>query len=99
MSGLRFVFRTLSPLSTIIILFIRFVPNCGFMKRNHQRRARLKRLFTLCSPLIGSYNINTGPGTTNTMLTSFVTYSRLRSMMVGLLGAAVIGRKIESYQS
>jgi hypothetical protein len=97
----------------------------------------LKRLFKLCSLLIGSYYINIGPRTTNTMLTSFVTYSRLRSMMnlllriitnimlelllslrsitmrrkqvflrvqlqrrmVGLLGAAAIDRKIESYQS
>jgi hypothetical protein len=85
MSGLRFIFRTLSLLRTIIVLFIRFAPNCGFVRKNHQRRTRLKRLFRLCSPLIGSYNINTGPGTTNTMLTSFVTYYRLRSMMNLLL--------------
>jgi hypothetical protein len=52
---------------------------------NHQRRIILKRLFKLCSLLIGSYNINIGPETTNTMLTSFVTYSRLRSMMNLLL--------------
>jgi hypothetical protein len=85
MSGLRFVFRTLSLLRTIIILFIRFAPNCGFVRKNHQRRTRLKRLFRICSPLIGSYNINTGLETTNIMLTSFVTYSRLRSMMNLLL--------------
>jgi hypothetical protein len=85
MSGLRFVFRTLSLLRTIIILFIRSAPNYAFVRKNHQRRTRLKRLFRLCSPLIGSYNINTGSGTTNTMLTSFVTYSRLRSMMNLLL--------------
>jgi hypothetical protein len=30
--------------------------------------------------MIGSYNINIRPETTNTMVTSFVTYSRLRSM-------------------
>jgi hypothetical protein len=136
MSRLRFVFRTLSLLRTIIMLFIRFAPNYDFVRKNHQRRTRLKRLFRLCSPLIGSYNINTGPDTTNTMLTSFVTYSRLRSLMnlllriitnivlellvslrfttmrrkhvllriqlqrrmVGLLVAAVIGRKTKSYQ-
>jgi hypothetical protein len=46
---------------------------------------RLKRLFKLCSLLIGSYNINIRPGSTNTTLTSFVTYSRLRSMMDLLL--------------
>jgi hypothetical protein len=135
MSGLRFIFRTLSLLSTIIMLFIRSAPNCGFVRKNHQRRIRLRTLFKLCFPLIGSYNINTRPRNTNTMLTSFVTYSRLRSMMnmllriitnnvlglllslrfttmrrkqvllsiqlqrrmVGLLGAATIGKKTESY--
>jgi hypothetical protein len=85
MSELRFIFRTLSLLRTIIVLFIRFAPNCGFVRKNHQRRTRLKRLFRLCSPLIMSYNINTRSGTTNTMLTSFVTYSGLRSMMNLLL--------------
>jgi hypothetical protein len=67
------------------MLFIRSAPNCGFVRRNHQRRTRLKKLFKLCSPLIGSYNINTGPRTTNTMLTLFVTYSRPRSMINLLL--------------
>jgi hypothetical protein len=55
------------------------------MRKNHQRRTRLKRLFKLCSLLIGSYNINIGLGTTNAMLISFVTYSRLRSTMNLLL--------------
>jgi hypothetical protein len=45
----------------------------------------LKRLFKLRSLLIGSYNINIGLETTNAMLTSFVTYSRLRSMINLLL--------------
>jgi hypothetical protein len=85
MSGLRFIFRTLSILRTIIMLFIRSVPNCGFVRRNHQRRTRLKRHFKLCSLLIGSYNINTRSETINTMLTSFVTYYSLRSMMNLLL--------------
>jgi hypothetical protein len=85
MSGLRFVFRTLSRLRTIIMLFIRYAPNCGFVRKNHQRRIRLKRFFRLCSLQIRSYNINTGPGTINTVLTSFMTYSRLRSMMNLLL--------------
>jgi hypothetical protein len=85
MSGLRFIFKTLSLLRIIIMLFIRYAPNCSFVRRNHQRRTRLKRLFKLCSLLIGSYNINTGPRTTNTMLTSYMTYSRLRSMMNLLL--------------
>jgi hypothetical protein len=81
MSRLRFIFRTLSLLRTTIMLFIRYVPNCDFVRKNHHRRTRLKRLFKLCSLLIGSYNINIEPGTTNIMMTSFVTYSRLRSMM------------------
>jgi hypothetical protein len=85
MSGLRFVFMTLSLLRTLIMLLIRSALNCDFMRKNHQRRTRLKRFFKLCSLLIRSYNINIGPGTTNAMLTSFVTYSRLRSMMNLLL--------------
>jgi hypothetical protein len=85
MSGLRFIFRTLSLSRTIIMLFIRSTSNYGFVRKNHQRRTRLKRLFKLCSPLIGSYNINIGLRTINTMLTSFMTYYRLRSMMNLLL--------------
>jgi hypothetical protein len=85
MSGLRFIFRTLSLLRTTIMLLIRSALNCDFVRKNHQRRTRLKSLFKLCSLLIGSYNINIGPGTTNAMLTPFVTYSRLRSMINLLL--------------
>jgi hypothetical protein len=85
MSGLRFIFMTLSLLRTTIMLFIKSVPNCDFVRKNHQRTTRLKRLFKLCSLLIGSYNINIRPGTINIKLTSFVTYSRLRSMMNLLL--------------
>jgi hypothetical protein len=81
MSGLRFIFRTLSLLRTIIMQFIRSALNCAFMRKNHQKRTRLKRLSKLCFLPIGSYNINNEPGTTNAMLISFVTYSRLRSMM------------------
>jgi hypothetical protein len=82
MSGLIFVFRTLSLLRTIIMLFIRFAPNCGFVRRNHQRRTRLKRHFKLCSLLIRSYNINIGPGTTNIILTLFVTYSEKHDELI-----------------
>jgi hypothetical protein len=56
-----------------------------FVRRNQQRRTRLKRHFKLYSLLTRSYNINIGLETTNTQLTSFVTYSRLRSMMNLLL--------------
>jgi hypothetical protein len=56
-----------------------------FCDKEPSRRTRLKRLFKLCSLLIGSYNINIGLETTNTMLASFVTYIRLRSMMNLLL--------------
>jgi hypothetical protein len=85
MSGLRFIFKTLSLLRTTITLFIRSAPNCDFVRKNHQTWTRLKRLFKLYSLLIGSYNINIGSETINTMLTSFVTYSMLRSMMNLLL--------------
>jgi hypothetical protein len=85
MSGLIFVFRILSLSRTTIMLFIRCAPTYDFVRKNHQKRARLKRLFRLYSLLIGSYNINIRPRTINTMLTSFVTYSRLRSMMNLLL--------------
>jgi hypothetical protein len=72
-------------LKTIIMLFIRFVPNCDLVRNNHQKWTRLKRPFRLCSLLIGSYHINNGHGITNTMLTSFVTYSTLRNKMNLLL--------------
>jgi hypothetical protein len=85
MSGLIFVFRTLSLLRTTIMLFIRSAPNCDFVRKNHQKWTRLKRLFKLCSLLISSYNINIRPEIMSTMLTSFVAYSRLRSMMNLLL--------------
>jgi hypothetical protein len=63
------------------MLFIRFAPNYDFVRKNHKKRTRLKRLFKLCFLLIESYNINIGTGTTNTIVTSFMIYSRLRSMM------------------
>jgi hypothetical protein len=85
MNGLRFIFMTLSLLRIIIMIRIRFAPNCDFVRKNHRKRTRFKRLFKLCFLLIGSYNINMGPETTNTMLTSFVIYSSLRSMMSLLL--------------
>jgi hypothetical protein len=78
MSGFRFIFRTLSLLRTTIMLLIRSTPNYDFVRKNHQRRTRLKRLFKLCSLLAGSYNNNIRPKTTNTTMSSFVTYSRLR---------------------
>jgi hypothetical protein len=85
MNGLRFVFRTLSLLRITIMLFIRSVPNCDFVRKNHQNRRRLKRLFKQCFLLIGSYNTNIEPRTTKTTLTSYVIYSRLRSVMSLLL--------------
>jgi hypothetical protein len=81
MNGLRFISDTLSLLKITIMLFIRSASNYDFMRKNHYKRTRLKRLFVLYSLLIWSYNINIGSRTTNTMLSSFVTYSRLRSMM------------------
>jgi hypothetical protein len=72
LSGLRFIFRTLSLLSTTIMIFIRSTPNCNFARKNRQRRIRLKRFFKLCSLLIRSYNINIRPGTTNGMLINLI---------------------------
>jgi hypothetical protein len=95
MSGLRLDFKILSLLRTTILLFIRSASNYDFVRKNHQRRIRLKRLFRLCSLLIGSYNINIGPKTTKTRLTSFVTYSRLESMMnllLKIITNVVLGR-------
>jgi hypothetical protein len=85
MSGFRFVFRTLSLLKTTIMLFIRSAPNCIFVRKNHQRKTRLKRLFKLYSLPIVSFNINIRPRSTKNMLTSSMTYSMLRSMMNLLL--------------
>jgi hypothetical protein len=76
MNGPGFIFKTLSLLRIIIMLFIRSVPNCDFVRKNHQKRTRLKRLFKLCFLLIWPYNINMGSGTTNTTLASFVVVSR-----------------------
>jgi hypothetical protein len=81
MNVLRFVFRTLRLLKITIMLFIRSASNSDFVGKNHQKRTRLKRIFRLCSFLTGSYNINIEPETTNTILTSFVIYSSLRSML------------------
>jgi hypothetical protein len=39
------------------MLFIRYASNCNFVRKNHQRKTRLKRLFKLCSHLIRPYNI------------------------------------------
>jgi hypothetical protein len=68
-----------------IMLFTRSAPNYNFVRKNHQKRTRLKRLFILCFLLIESYNINIRHETTNTTLTSFMIYSRVRSMMNLLL--------------
>jgi hypothetical protein len=54
-------------------------------KEQLEEETKLKILLKLCFLPIGSYNINVGPGTTNTMLTSFMIYSWLRSMMSLLL--------------
>jgi hypothetical protein len=47
MNELRFVFRTLSLLRIVIMLFIRPATNYDFMKKNHQKRTKLKRVFKL----------------------------------------------------
>jgi hypothetical protein len=50
MNGLGFVFMTLSLLRTTIMLFIRYAPNCGFVRKNHQKRTRLKKTLQTMLP-------------------------------------------------
>jgi hypothetical protein len=47
MSGLRFIFRTLSLLRTIIVLFIRFAPNYGFVREPSEEDKIEKTLQTI----------------------------------------------------
>jgi hypothetical protein len=56
-----------------------------FCDKEPSKEDKIEKTLQTMLPLIRSYNINTGPRTTNTTLTSFVTYSRLRSMMNLLL--------------
>jgi hypothetical protein len=55
------------------------------VRKSHQKGTRLKRLFKLCSLLIGSYNITIVPRITNIIIISYVIYFRPRSMMNLLL--------------
>jgi hypothetical protein len=94
MNGLKYVFRTLTLLRIIIMLFIRSTPNCDFVTKNHQKRIRLKRHFKLCFLLIGSYNTNIGPQTTNTTLTTFVIYTNIMLALLLFLRSITMQRSL-----
>jgi hypothetical protein len=82
---------------------IRFVPNYDFVRKKYQKRITLKRLSRLCSLLIGSYTINTGLETTNTMLTSFMIYSRMRLLLflryITIMSRITLHKKVSSETS
>jgi hypothetical protein len=53
MSGPTYGFRIINPLGIIIMLFIRYVLNYGFVKKCLLMKIRLKRLSLLCFHQIG----------------------------------------------
>jgi hypothetical protein len=54
MSGFTYVFRILNSLEIAIMLFIRYVLNYDFVKKNILMKIRLRRLSQLCFHQIGS---------------------------------------------
>jgi hypothetical protein len=66
MSGFNYTFRIINSLEIIIMLFIRYVLNYDFMKRNLLMKIRLRWLSLLCFHRIGSWSINTVSRITNT---------------------------------
>jgi hypothetical protein len=54
MSGFTYAFKNVNLLEIIIILFIRYVLNYGFVKKNRLMKIRLRRLSLLCFYQIGS---------------------------------------------
>jgi hypothetical protein len=56
-----------------------------FCEKEPSEEDKIENTLQIMLPSDRSYNINIKPKTTNTMLTSFVTYSRLRSMINLLL--------------
>jgi hypothetical protein len=48
MIGSTYDFRIINPLEIIIMLFIRFVLNYGFVKKNLLMKKRLRKLSLLC---------------------------------------------------
>jgi hypothetical protein len=76
--------KIINLLEIIIMLFIRFVLNYGFARKNLMMRIRLRKLSLLCSHQIGSRSINTLLGITNVALNSYKTFFRQRSMMNSL---------------
>jgi hypothetical protein len=53
MIGFTYAFRIINPLEIIIMMFIRFVLNYGFVKKNLLMKKRLTKLSRLCFHQIG----------------------------------------------
>jgi hypothetical protein len=54
MIGFTFTYRIINPLKTIIMLFIRFVLNYDFVRKNLLTKIILRKLSPLCFRQIGS---------------------------------------------
>jgi hypothetical protein len=81
MSGFTFAFKNVNLLEIIIILFIRYVLNYGFVKKNRLMKIRLRRLSLLCFYQIESWSINTVLGITNTTQNLCTISFRQKSIM------------------
>jgi hypothetical protein len=79
-----YAYRIINPLGIIIMMFIRFVLNYGFVRRNLLMKKRLRKLSLLYFHQIGSWNINTMLGITNVTQNLYKTLFRQRSMMNSL---------------
>jgi hypothetical protein len=54
MIGLTYAYRIINQLEIIIMLFIRFVLNYDFVRKNLLMKIRLRKLSLLCFQQIGS---------------------------------------------
>jgi hypothetical protein len=84
MIGSTYACRIINLLEIIIMLFIRFVLNYSFVRKNLLMKIRLRKLSQLCFHQIGSWCINTVLGITNITQNSYMTSFRQRSIMNSL---------------
>jgi hypothetical protein len=84
MIGFTYAYRIINPLEIIIMLFIRFVLNYDFVRKNLLMKIRLRKISLLCFHQIGSCDINKVLEITNITQNSYGTSSRQRSMMNSL---------------
>jgi hypothetical protein len=82
--GFTYTFRIINPLEIIIMMFIRFVLNIGFVKKNLLNQKILRKLSLLCFHQTGYWSINVVLGITNITQNLCNTSFRLRSMMNSL---------------